>query len=140
MGARLAAAARIADPPPDIAMVHDPAAGPALAGVVKLVLAGHTHRRAATMLGDGTRMLVQGSTGGAGLRALEATPPTPIECSMLYFDRSTRRLQAWDEITLGGLGSTSATIERHLAGEVRPLQSTPTETATPTGTVTPTAR
>ena len=57
---------------------------------------------------------------------------------MLYFDRSTRQLQAWDEITLGGLGSTSATIERHLAGDVRPLQSTPTETVTPTGTVAPT--
>ena len=138
MGARLAAAARTADPPPDVAMIHDPAAGPPLAGAVNLVLAGHTHRRAAMMLGDGTRMLVEGSTGGAGLRALETTPPTPIECSMLYFDRSTRQLQAWDEITLGGLGSTSATIERHLAGDVRPLQSTPTETVTPTGTVAPT--
>ena len=46
---------------------------------------------------SGTRLFIQGSTGGAGLRALETEKPTPIECSVLYFDRATRRLVAWDE-------------------------------------------
>jgi hypothetical protein len=35
-----------------------------------------------------------------------------VQCSVLYFDRDTRTLQAWDNITLGGLGLTSAEIER----------------------------
>jgi len=64
---------------------------------------------------------VQGSTGGAGLRALQSQPPTPIECSVLYFDRATRKLQAWDDITVAGLGGTGAQIERHLASDQNPV-------------------
>ena len=140
MGTQLAAAARAGGSPPDIAVVHDPAAASPLAGAVPLVLAGHTHRRATGLLAEGTRLLVQGSTGGAGLRALETNPPTPIECSVLYFDRTTNALQAWDDITLGGLGSSSAMIERHLASAVKTPEPavTPATTATetPTATVT----
>ncbi|MFD0856364.1 hypothetical protein ACFQ07_29260, partial [Actinomadura adrarensis] len=55
-----------------------------------------------------------GSTGGAGLRGLEHEQPTPIELSVLYFSRATHRLQGWDDIRLGGLGLTSAQIERRL--------------------------
>lgn len=141
LGTQLAASA-LADPlPPDVAVVHDPAAAGPLAGSVPLVLAGHTHRRGVSLLGQGTRLIIQGSTGGAGLRALESDPPTPIECSVLYFDRASKRLQAWDDVTLGGLGSSSAMIERHLAASPPPPVPTPTstETATPTSTETATA-
>jgi hypothetical protein len=69
------------------------------------------------MLPGGTRMFIQGTTGGAGLRALEGETPEPVECSVLYFDAKTKRLQAWDDITLGGLGLTSAQINRTLAPE-----------------------
>jgi predicted phosphodiesterase len=137
MGAQLAAAGRASSPPPEIAVVHDPGAAPALAGVVRLVLAGHTHKRSTATLPGGARLLIQGSTGGAGLRALESNPPTPINCSLLYFDRSTKLLQAWDDVTLGGLGSSSAMIERHLAGEVKAPEPTPTETVTATLTPRP---
>jgi hypothetical protein len=137
MGAQLAAAGRASSPPPEIAVVHDPGAAPALASVVRLVMAGHTHRRSTGTLAGGTRLLIQGSTGGAGLRALESNPPTPINCSLLYFDRSTKLLQAWDDVTLGGLGSSSAMIERHLAGEVKAPEPTPTETVTATLTPRP---
>jgi hypothetical protein len=65
--------------------------------------------------------MVQGSTGGAGLRGLETEEPTPMTLSVLYLDRTTKRLQAWDEITLGGFGVASAEIQRKLA--------TPPETA-----------
>jgi hypothetical protein len=61
--------------------------------------------------------MVQGSTGGAGLRALEGEDPTPVTLSVLYLDPDTRRLVAWDDITLGGLGLTSAEIQRHQADE-----------------------
>ena len=64
---------------------------------------------------------MQGSTGGAGLRGLEGEKPTSLECSILYFDAESRQLQAWDEVTLGGLGATSVTVERHL----RPKEDVP---------------
>jgi predicted phosphodiesterase len=137
---QLLAQAALAGPAPDLALVHDAAQGEAVAAEVPLVLAGHTHRRYTQTIGKSTRLFVQGSTGGAGLRALESSPPTPIQCSVLYFDRSTRRLQAWDDVTLGGLGAASVGIARHLATEPTPAPS-PTSTVVPgvTGTVTATA-
>jgi predicted phosphodiesterase len=96
----------------DVALVHDPAAAESLAGVVPLVLAGHVHQREERQLGDGTTLLVEGSTGGAGLRALESEDPTPLMFSVLYFDPTTHRLTARDDFTLGGLGAASAEVER----------------------------
>lgn len=121
MGQRLAATAAAARPPPNIAVVHDPVAAAPFAGVVPLVLAGHIHHRVTWMLAKDTRLFVQGSTGGAGLRALQANPPTPIECSVLYFDSATGKLQAWDDITVSGLGGTAAQIQRHLAIDTAPI-------------------
>ncbi len=109
MGERLAAAIPFGKPPPDIALVHDPSAAAPLDGRVPLVLAGHTHRRSTRIMQSGTRLFVQGSTGGAGLRALETEKPTPIECSVLYFDRTTKRLVAWDDITVSGFGEQNPT-------------------------------
>ena len=40
---------------------------------------------------------------------------------MLYFDRATGLLQAWDDITVAGLGGTAAHIERHLASDTAPI-------------------
>jgi predicted phosphodiesterase len=114
-GRVLAGAAAAASPRPDIAVVHDPVMGRQLDGAVPLVLAGHLHRRSTQVLAAGTRLFIQGSTGGAGLRALEGEAPTPIECTVFYFDAATKALQAWDDVTLGGLGLTSAQINRTLA-------------------------
>ena len=122
---------------PDVVIAHDPAEGAAFSGVTPLVLSGHTHRRATQMLPTGTRLFVQGSTGGAGLRGLEHETPTPIECSVLYFDRASHRLQAWDNITLGGLGENSVeisrTLEKHPARRISP---TPVPPPSPTGSGT----
>ncbi|GAB3361261.1 metallophosphoesterase [Modestobacter lapidis] len=111
-GEELADLAAALPEPPDIAMVHDPKAAPPLDGVVPLVLAGHTHDRDVSVLDDGTRLMVQGSTGGAGLRGLQGEDPTPLTATLLYVDRATGELTAYDEITLGGLGQSEVTIER----------------------------
>jgi len=116
-GRILAGDIRAVSPGPDIAVVHDPTMGRELDGSVPLVLAGHVHKRSTQILPAGTRLFIQGSTGGAGLRALEGAAPTPIECTVFYFDATTKHLQAWDDITLGGLGLASVQINRTLAPE-----------------------
>jgi predicted MPP superfamily phosphohydrolase len=101
----------------DIALVHDPVSAGGLAGAAPLVLAGHLHQRAtSTLRGAGGKqsfLMVQGSTGGAGLRGLESEQPTPLEMSVLYFDPGGA-LQAYDDITLGGTGQAQASINRHV--------------------------
>ncbi|OBQ48930.1 hypothetical protein A4U61_28400 [Streptomyces sp. H-KF8] len=122
-GARLASALRdqrAAGTPVDVAVAHEPEAAREVDGTVPLVLAGHVHRQKTEVMKYGTRLRVEGSTGGSGLRAIEGEHPDPIETSILYFDRDTRRLQAWDAIRLGGLGLTTAEVSRHLPEENQP--------------------
>ena len=104
-----------ADEPPsvDVVLVHDPRLADGLVGQVPLVLAGHTHQAAEDTV-DGTRVLVEGSTGGAGLRALRGDEPEPLACSVLYFDEDSGDLVAYDRITVRGLGETGVRIERHV--------------------------
>ncbi|MFF1292847.1 MULTISPECIES: metallophosphoesterase [unclassified Streptomyces] len=138
-GARLAAALRdwtTAGKPVDVAVAHEPSAAREVDGSVPLVLSGHLHRQEMDVLRNGTRLRVEGSTGGSGLRAVEGKYPDPIEASILYFDRDSRRLQAWDEIKLGGLGLTTAEVSRHLPEENLP-GAAPTPSATPSPTPSP---
>ncbi|GII20738.1 metallophosphoesterase family protein [Planosporangium mesophilum] len=109
--------------PPNVALVHDPAAAPPLAGRVPLVLSGHLHKREVRRLDnptgtkpDAARTLhmIEGSTGGAGLRGLEGKEPTPLALSVLYFDTKQHTLQAYDDITVGGTGQTEVSLQRHL--------------------------
>ncbi|MEV5437154.1 metallophosphoesterase [Streptomyces sp. NPDC052682] len=135
-GARLASALRdqrAAGTPVDVAIAHEPSAARQVDGQVPLVLAGHLHHEVTEVMKYGTLLRVEGSTGGSGLRAVEGKYPDPIEASILYFDRDTRRLQAWDAIELGGLGLTTAEVSRHLADENQPGGATapPTPSATP---------
>jgi predicted phosphodiesterase len=103
----------LADEPPtiDVALVHDRRMAGSLFGEVPLVLAGHTHTPDHDEV-DGTHVLVEGSTGGAGLRGLQGERPKPLTCTVLYFDAGTRRLVAFDRVTVRGLGETGARIER----------------------------
>ncbi|WP_097183115.1 metallophosphoesterase [Blastococcus haudaquaticus] len=103
--------------PPAVTMVHDPKQGRPLDGDVPLILAGHTHERRVAFFDEGTLLMVQGSTGGAGLRGLQGEYPEPLTCTVLYLDAETGRLQAYDEITLGGLGETEVTIQRRAVAQ-----------------------
>ncbi|MFD2077490.1 metallophosphoesterase family protein [Actinopolymorpha cephalotaxi] len=118
-------------PAVDAIVFHDSAGASSFDGKASLILTGHAHKRLNLTLPKGSLMMQEGTTGGAGLRALEKSTPAPIEMSVLYLDKSTQELEAWDEITLGGLGLTSAQIERH---QVRPEKATtPSPVPTPTG-------
>jgi predicted phosphodiesterase len=61
-----------------------------------------------------TVLQTEGSTGGAGLRGLQADKPHPLTATVLYFDKKTHRLVAYDRITVKGFGQTGATIDRHI--------------------------
>jgi predicted phosphodiesterase len=116
VGRTLARSVRTALEPPDIVAVHDPIVARPLLGVAPLVLVGHAHQRE-DVEQDGTLLVVQGSTGGAGLRALEGEEPTPIALTVLYLDPESGRLQAYDDITLGGLGLNDVRISRTVVAE-----------------------
>ncbi|MFI9030345.1 metallophosphoesterase [Streptomyces sp. NPDC053560] len=106
--------------PADIALAHNPVAATETDGLVPLTLSGHVHHRDTRVLPKGTRLMIEGSTGGGGLRAVEGATPEQVQASVLYMDRDSRRLQAWDEITLGGLGLSKAQVSRHLPADNRP--------------------
>ncbi|HKD96386.1 MAG TPA: metallophosphoesterase [Micromonosporaceae bacterium] len=131
-GAQLAATIRRHPiPPVDFAMVHDPASAPALDGTVPLVLAGHLHHRETEYLPPlqgqpPTLLMVEGSTGGAGLRGLQGDQPTPLEMSVLYFG-ADKKLAAYDQITVGGTGQSQVTLDRHI---VRPGEAPTPEPST----------
>ncbi|MEU1886398.1 metallophosphoesterase [Micromonospora sp. WMMD987] len=152
-GETLATTVRSSPRPVNIALVHDPASAGPLSGTCPLVLAGHTHARQMSKLPqvDGqqtTQLMVEGSTGGAGLRGLEGEKPTPLSMSVLYFDQQ-KLLQAYDDITVGGTGQAQVNLERHVIrdpakGADVPVTPTPTrgasESPTPSGTApTPTS-
>lgn len=105
--------------PVDIALVHDPRAAEELAGTCPIVLAGHAHRRSVKVLDDTTTLMVQGSTGGAGLRGLEGKTPLPLAMSVLYFDPA-RELVAYDDITVGGAGLAEVSLKRNVFEKPQP--------------------
>jgi predicted MPP superfamily phosphohydrolase len=119
-GTVLAGVAAALPKPPVIALVHDPKQALPLDGVTPLILAGHTHHRKVEQLPRGTRLMIEGSTGGAGLRGLQGKYPQPLTCTVLYLDPGTGVLRAYDEITLGGLGETQVTIQRTVVPETAP--------------------
>ncbi|MGZ5416440.1 MAG: metallophosphoesterase family protein [Nocardioides sp.] len=98
----------------DVLVFHDPTDAELLDGAASTALFGHLHYRKVAQGDAGTWMMVQGSTGGSGLRALEPEEPAAIMLSVLYVDRATHELRAYDDIRLGGLGDASAQINRHV--------------------------
>ncbi len=135
-GERLAEFIETRSAPPAIALVHDPRQATPLDGVAPVVLAGHTHERKVTELDEGTLLMVQGSTGGAGLRGLQGEYPEPLTCTVLYLDRDTGALRAYDEITLAGLGETEVTMQRTV---LPPPVEAPDPDAADDGTEAPTS-
>jgi predicted phosphodiesterase len=140
-GAQLANTIRGSKSRVGVALVHDPAMAPPLAGVVPLVLSGHKHKRdvsvlqapessslaptpapSSSMKPEETTLMVEGSTGGAGLRGLEKDEPTPLQMSVLYFDEA-QALKAYDDIRLGGTGQSNVEVQRNVVGL---QQATPT--------------
>ena len=120
-------AALAAEPEPvDVVLVHEAALSEAVVGEVPLVLTGHAHERR-HQVDRGTLRMTQGSSGGAGLRALDDGAPLPLQMSVLHFD-DQGALLAVDDIDVGGLGQRSVTVERRTSDFYR---DSPEEAASP---------
>jgi predicted phosphodiesterase len=119
----------------DVMVFHDPAPADTFDGHAPIALFGHLHHRKITRGDEGTWKMIEGSTGGSGLRALEPGTPANIEMSVLYVDRQSGALRAYDDITLGGLGLASAEINRHVVdvpdGTTELVSPRPTEAPPP---------
>lgn len=105
--------------PVDLALMHDPTQPQGLEGRVPMVLSGHMHTSKVELDrdGSGTDWFTVGSTGGAlasggVLPVLTGDAPLDLTARMLYFDKDTRRLVAYDDIVMGGLGLVSVSIQR----------------------------
>lgn len=98
----------------DVLVFHDPTDAELLDGQAPIALFGHKHYREVERGETGSYLMTQGSTGGSGLRALEPEEPADIQLSVLYVDKRTHQLRAYDDIRLGGLGSASALINRQV--------------------------
>ena len=82
--------------PVAIAAVHEPYAVPPLLGQVPVVLAGHFHQRSVRLDASGTRIMIEGSTGGAGLTSdtmhrVAEGQPVPLDATLLYVARKGER-------------------------------------------------
>lgn len=99
---------------PDLLAVHDARQAQQSAGLVPVIVAGHTHRRGEEVV-DGTRLLAVGSTGATGLGAFTVETELPYEAQVLRFDGA--RLVAVDYLTVEGIGG-SFTLERRLVPDV----------------------
>jgi hypothetical protein len=108
------------DRPVQIAAIHEPVDLEPLFGLVPTVMSGHNHTRATRLDPSGTRVLIEGSTGGAGITArglvrLADGKPLPLAASLVYYARRGPRagqIVAIDAITVGGFGLTSVNLER----------------------------
>ncbi|WP_324274624.1 metallophosphoesterase family protein [Blastococcus brunescens] len=120
--------------PPAITMVHDPKqAAPWTASSTWSSPGTPTTGRCPSSTRDAADG--PGLHRGAGLRALQGEYPEPLTCTVLYLDAETGRLQAYDEITLGGLGETEVTIQRRTLaaepGDAAPADDSSPRTARP---------
>ncbi len=129
------------DAPVDLALVHDPTQPLGLEGRVPLVLSGHLHTDKIELDrdGSGTDWLTVGSTGGAlasgGVRPVaDGGEPLDLSARMLYFDADTHRLLAYDDITMGGLGLVSVSIQRHQMPADEEQLTVPEDATTPAST------
>jgi predicted phosphodiesterase len=90
-----------ADVAPDVVLVHDRQIAGKIFGEVPLVLSGHGHRWYAGWHEE-TLVLQAGSTGGAGIQTFADGSKDPISLQVLYFDRVSKRLIAYDRVEFVG--------------------------------------
>lgn len=111
-----AVAERVEEAGPDVLAVHDARQASESAGLVPLVVAGHSHQRGWDEV-DGTLVLTVGSTGATGLGAFTVEASLAYEAQILRFEGT--RLVAVDYLRVEGVGGDFQ-LERRLVPEPDP--------------------
>ncbi len=103
-------------PPADVVMAHDVGMTDAITPKPKLTLAGHTHKLklSAGHNPDGSPwvVVVNGSTGGAGLRVLDKGKETPMTAVIISVDKVTKEPLYLDEFSYRPLTDQSFSVKR----------------------------
>ncbi|MBE0418140.1 MAG: metallophosphatase family protein [Coriobacteriia bacterium] len=108
IAARLQLRIRSGEETPTVVAIHNPGMAEPFAGVVPLVLLGHTHTPDLSER-DGTWFLDNGTTGGIHFSDLRPDPHVPHTASVLYFTaEEPRRLIAIDQIEVYGVTGQSS--------------------------------
>jgi predicted phosphodiesterase len=101
---------------PDVVMTHDPAMTDAIEPRPPLRLAGHTHK---LKVSGGTNpdgspwvLVVNGSTGGAGLRVLDKEQENPMSAVIITVDRDTKQALYLDEFSYRPLVDQTFKVKR----------------------------
>lgn len=112
---------------PDVVVIHNDEQARSAAGRVPVIISGHGHIPSADVL-DGTLFLRAGSTGGSGAEVFAEVGGAPLSAQILYFERETGNLLAYDLIQQFP-ESGNITLERHLIsqefGELEPVPIEP---------------
>ncbi len=108
IAARLQLRIRSGEDTPTVVAMHNPGMAEPFAGVVPLVLVGHTHTPDLSQR-DGTWFLDNGTTGGIHFSDLRPDPHIPHTASVLYFTADMpRQLVAIDQIEVYGITGQSS--------------------------------
>lgn len=108
IAARLQLRIRSGEDTPTVVAMHNPGMAAPFAGVVPLVLVGHTHTPDLSQL-DGTWFLDNGTTGGIHFSDLRPDPHIPHTASVLYFTADMpRQLVAIDQVEVYGITGQSS--------------------------------
>jgi hypothetical protein len=101
---------------PDVVVTHDPAMTDAIEPKPPLRLAGHTHHLKVTTgtNPDGSPwvLVVNGSTGGAGLRVLDKRKENPMSAVIITVDRATKEPLYLDEFSFRPLVDQTFQVRR----------------------------
>ncbi|UDY37335.1 metallophosphoesterase family protein [Dermatobacter hominis] len=101
---------------PDVVMTHDPAMTDAIEPKPPLRLAGHTHKLqvSAGTNPDGSPwvLVVNGSTGGAGLRVLDKEQENPMSAVIITVDRESKQALYLDEFSYRPLVDQTFKVRR----------------------------
>jgi predicted phosphodiesterase len=104
---------------PDIVVTHDPVAmkevataSPVAFDGAHLLIAGHTHLEDTSQTIDGIPLLVNGTTGGGGLRTVQGgTSGQASVMTVVYLDPATKKIARYGIVTVNNDGSFSYAIK-----------------------------
>lgn len=96
----------------DFLLYHDPTYLDIFKNNNIITLSGHWHRASFFKYKNFIKF-ISGSTGGGGLRTVRNNKSSPLEARIIYYDVKGKGITAYDDISMGGMDSSSLLIKRN---------------------------